>query len=116
MFVEQKKQRRNQVTAQLSFTLTQEEMLQLLSSNNSECDNSEAFRELLQKTLNQFIQWESTEKLVAEQYESGEERTDHRNGTRERQLTTRIGTITLTVPRHRNVPFHTITLGLDQIL
>ena len=89
--------------AQLNFTLTQEEMLQLLSSNNSE-----AFRELLQKTLNQFIQWESTEKLGVEQYERGEERTDHRNGTRERQLTTRIGTITLTVPRHRNVPFHTM--------
>ncbi|WP_080927236.1 IS256 family transposase, partial [Ligilactobacillus ruminis] len=40
--------------------------------------------------------------------ERSEERTDSRNGTRERELKTRIGKITLTVPRHRNVPFKTL--------
>ena len=51
---------------------------------------------------------ESTAQLKAEPYERSEERTDSRNGTRERDLKTRIGRITLTVPRHRNVPFKTL--------
>lgn len=90
--------------AQVNITLNQEEMLQLLSSNNS----SEAFKELLQKSLNQFLLAESSEQLGAEPYERTEERTDSRNGLRDRPLTTRIGTIVLSVPRHRNQPFHTM--------
>ena len=35
-------------------------------------------------------------------------RTDSRNGTKERTLTTRIGTLEVQVPRHRNVPFKTL--------
>ena len=89
--------------AQVNLTLNQEEILQLLQGTSSD-----AFRELLQSTLNQFILAESTEQLKAEPYERNDERTDHRNGSRERPLTTRIGTITLTVPRHRNEPFQTM--------
>lgn len=90
--------------AQVNITLNQDEMLQLLSSN---CV-SDTFRELLRAALNQFIQAESTEQLGAEPYERTEERTDSRNGSRERPLVTRIGTIVLSVPRHRNEPFHTM--------
>lgn len=90
--------------AQVNFTLNQEEILLLLSSNNS----SSAFRELLKNSLNQFLAAESTSQLGAEPYERSEERQDQRNGVRERPLTTRIGTIVLTVPRHRNQPFHTM--------
>ena len=89
--------------AQVNLTLSHEEILQLLQGTNSD-----AFRELLQATLNQFILAESTEQIKAEPYERSDERTDHRNGSREKPLTTRIGTITLTVPRHRNEPFQTM--------
>ena len=88
--------------AQVNITLNQEEILQLLSSGNS----SEAFKELLTKSLNQFLLAESSSQLGAEPYERTEERQDQRNGSRERPLTTRIGTIILSVPRHRKQPFH----------
>ena len=89
--------------AQLNITLNQEEILQLLST-----DHDQAFRELLKGSLNSILMAESTAQLKAEPYERSEERTDSRNGTRERDLKTRIGRITLTVPRHRNVPFKTL--------
>ena len=89
--------------AQLNITLNQEEILQLLSK-----DHDQAFRELLKSSLNSILMAESTAQLKAEPYERSEERTDSRNGTRERELKTRIGRITLTVPRHRNVPFKTL--------
>lgn len=90
--------------AQVNLTLNQEEILQLLSSGNS----SEAFRELLTKSLNQFLAAESAIQLGAGPYERSEERQDQRNGSRERPLATRIGTIILSVPRHRKQPFHTM--------
>ena len=89
--------------AQLNITLNQDEMLQLLSNNREE-----AFRQLLENSLNSVLKAESAEQLKADPYERSEERTDSRNGTRDRGLTTRIGHITLHVPRHRNVPFRTM--------
>ena len=86
--------------AQLNITLNQEEILSLLNDN---C--GEAFKKLLQESLNAVLKAESKEQLKADPYERSEERTDSRNGSRERLLTTRIGTITLTVPRHRKEPF-----------
>ena len=41
-------------------------------------------------------------------HERTEDRQDYRNGVRERILNTRIGSLTLEVPRHRNQPFHTM--------
>lgn len=51
---------------------------------------------------------ESAEQLKATPYEWSEERTDSRNGSRDRDLKTLIGRIMLQVPRHRNVPFWTL--------
>jgi len=51
---------------------------------------------------------ESEEQLGAKPYERTAGRTDSRNGSYTRELKTRIGTIELTVPRHRNVPFKTL--------
>lgn len=48
------------------------------------------------------------EQLKASPYERSAERTDSRNGSRDRDLNTRVGRITLQVPRHRNVPFKTL--------
>lgn len=89
--------------AQLNITLNQEEILQLMSD-----DRNGAFKELLAKSLNQLLQAESTEQLKAEPYERSDTRTDSRNGSYTRTLTTRLGTIELKVPRHRNVPFKTL--------
>ena len=86
--------------AQLNITLNQEEILHLLENNTGE-----GFRKLLQDSLNAVLKAESAVQLGAEPYERSEERTDSRNGTRVRGLTTRIGRITLQVPRHRNQPF-----------
>lgn len=90
--------------AQVNLTLSQEEILQLLLTKNT----STAFKQLLQSSLNQFLSLESTTQLGAKPYERTDERKDQRNGSRERPLTTRIGTIILTVPKHRNQPFHTM--------
>ena len=89
--------------AQINITLNQEEILDILSKNRDE-----AFKIIVQKILDQVMLAESNEILKAEPYERCEERTDFRNGFRDRELVTRIGKITLHVPRHRNVPFKTM--------
>ena len=88
--------------AQINITLNQDEILQLMAT-----DREGAFKKLLQESLNSFLQAESTEQLNADPYERTEGRTDSRNGFRERNLNTRIGTIVLKVPRHRNSSFET---------
>jgi len=87
---------------QLNFTLEKDFFIGLFSKGREE-----AFGELMECMLNQFLLAESAEKLGAAEYERSDERSDYRNGTRERSLVTRIGKITLAVPRHRNEPFHT---------
>ena len=89
--------------AQLNITLNQEEIQALLLD-----DRGEAFKQILQTSLNKILQAESAEQLKAAPYERSEERTDCRNGSRDRELNTRVGRITLHVPRHRNVPFKTL--------
>ena len=51
--------------AQVNITLSQEEILQLLLTKNA----SEAFRQLLQSSLNQFLSVESATQLGADPYE-----------------------------------------------
>ena len=89
--------------AQINITLNQEEMLQLLLE-----DRGEAFKSILQSSLNKILQVESAEQIKAAPYERSKDRTDSRNGTRERELNTRIGQIVLQVPRHRNGSFKTL--------
>lgn len=89
--------------AQVNLTLSQEEVLQVLTG-----DRNEALKFLLERILNEIMKAESEEQLGASMHERTEDRQDYRNGTRERALTTRIGTINLQVPRHRNEPFHTM--------
>lgn len=89
--------------AQVNITLNDEEVLQVLAGNRED-----ALKFLLEKIVNEIMKAESEEQLGASKHERTEDRTDYRNGFRERELTTRIGTITLQVPRHRNEPFHTM--------
>ena len=88
--------------AQVNITLNHEELVALLGG-----DREEAFKHLVEKILNEALLAESTAQLGAEKYERSDNRTDQRNGTREREITTKIGTIFLEVPRHRLSPFHT---------
>ena len=75
--------------------------------NFSKDGRNDAFSKLLETILNQVLLAQSTEQLGAGPYERTEDRTAYRNGFRERGLTTRVGTITLNVPRHRNGEFST---------
>ncbi|WKY43752.1 IS256 family transposase [Eubacteriaceae bacterium ES2] len=89
--------------AQLNITLDTE-LLHGLFTKDSRDD---AFSKLLEAILNQVLVAQSAEQLGAQPYERCEERTAYRNGFRERELTTRIGGVTLRVPRHRNGEFST---------
>lgn len=91
--------------AQTNATLDQDEIPRLLADSSGD-----AFRQVLAAALNAVMRAESDEQLGAGRYERGESRTDSRNGTRARRLTTRVGTIELEVPRHRNAPFETMVL------
>ncbi len=62
---------------------------------------------LLEPILNQILQAEMTEHLKAEPDEQTDDRRGYRNGSYGRQLTTRVGTIELEVPRDREGTFQT---------
>src|SRR5690554_6677906 len=89
--------------AQFNITLSGENLKDLFLSDGKD----EAFSRLLEEIFNQVLLAQSTEQLRAKPYERTDERTAYRNGTRERQLTTRVGKLTLKVPRHRNGQFST---------
>ncbi|WKY46588.1 IS256 family transposase [Eubacteriaceae bacterium ES3] len=89
--------------AQLNITLDTELLHGLFTKDSRD----EAFSKLLETILNQVLVAQSAEQLGAERYERCEDRTAYRNGFRDRELTTRIGGITLRIPRHRNGEFST---------
>lgn len=89
--------------AQLNITLDTELLKDLFTSTGKDT----AFTKLMETILNQVLQAQVTEQLQALPYERCEERQAYRNGTRDRTLHTRIGTLTLTVPRLRNGAFST---------
>ena len=62
---------------------------------------------LLEPILNQILQAEMTEHLKAEPGEQTNDRRGYRNGTYQRKLTTRVGTVELEVPRDREGTFQT---------
>lgn len=69
--------------------------------------NNEGFSALLEDVLNQILEAQMTDHLEAERYEHSEQRQGYRNGSRVRQLSTRIGTLTLRVPQTRDGSFST---------
>jgi transposase-like protein len=62
---------------------------------------------LLQTVMNEILQAEMTEHLRAEPGEQTAQRRGYRNGSYKRGLTTRVGTLTLEVPRDREGTFQT---------
>ncbi len=89
--------------AQFNITITEELLHGLFLSNGRD----EAFSKLMEEIFNQILLAQSTEQIGAQPYERTEERTAYRNGFRDREMTTRVGTLTLRVPRHRNGQFST---------
>ena len=89
--------------AQYQITVDQELLHRLFLGNNKDSGVSA----LLESVLNQVLQAQATEQLQAQPYERTDERKGYRNGTRPHPLTTRVGTITLHVPRFRNGQFST---------
>jgi putative transposase len=60
---------------------------------------------LVEQVLNQVLTLQVTQALKAQPHERNEERAGYRNGFREREIQTRIGTLTLRVPRTREGEF-----------
>lgn len=89
--------------AQFNITINEELLKGLFLTDGKD----KAFKQLLEQIFNQVLLAQSTEQLQALPYERSEYRTAYRNGNRERELTTRIGSLTLKVPRHRNGNFST---------
>jgi len=83
--------------AQYHVTIDSELLQHLFLSDAREA----GMAKLLQSILNQVLDAQATEQLQAKRYERTEERLGYRNGTYPHNLTTRVGTITLRVPRLR---------------
>ncbi|MDD9150929.1 IS256 family transposase, partial [Sporolactobacillus sp. CQH2019] len=96
--------------AQFQITLDEKILHQLLFSDTHEA----GIKALLEAILNQILQAQAGEQLGAGNYERTPERTDYRNGTYPRALKTRIGKLTLNIPRLRNGRFSTELFGRYQ--
>jgi transposase-like protein len=89
--------------AQYQITVDSQILHQLFLGNSKDSGVSA----LLETVLNQILQAQATEQLHAEPYERTSERQGYRNGTYPHRLTTRVGTLTLRVPRFRDGKFST---------
>jgi putative transposase len=68
---------------------------------------TEVVRATVEKTLNALLDAEADQLCGARKYERSEGRKDTRAGSYDRQLHTKAGEVTLTVPKLRNLPFET---------
>ncbi|WP_346222279.1 IS256 family transposase [Heyndrickxia faecalis] len=89
--------------AQLQITLDEQLLHQLFLGDSKES----GINALLEAILNQVLEAQASEQLKAEKYERNEARIDYRNGSYPRQLKTRVGKLSLYVPRLRNGHFST---------
>lgn len=87
--------------AQFNIIVDTELLKGLFSSNGKD----QAFASLMESILNQVLNAQAAEQAGAQPYERCDGRMAYRNGYRDRVLKTRIGTITLSVPRLRNGDF-----------
>ncbi len=67
----------------------------------------EGVRKLLESVLNQVLEAQVSEHLKAGPYERTDEREGYRNGYRDREMKTRVGTLELRIPRVRSGSFST---------
>lgn len=95
--------------AQINLTLD-EEIVKGLFLGGSEA----AMKELLEKVIDAILQKEVEAQIGAGSYERSEERQCYRNGYRERSLTTRVGALTIQIPKLREGTFTTELFGRYQ--
>lgn len=88
--------------ARLNITLNEETLKELMLG-----DRDQAITKLLEGVFNAVLKMEASEQVGAQAYERTEDRTTYRNGYRTRRLTTRVGSLTLHVPKFRNGTFST---------
>lgn len=86
----------------LNFTLDEAIVKELLLGNREE-----AMSKLLEEIFNAILSAQATEQIRAEPYERCEDRVTSRNGYRDRGLQTRVGSLTLKVPKLREGNFTT---------
>lgn len=86
--------------AEYDVKLKPEDLVDFLSEDG-------AMRKLLTSVLNQVLERQMTDHLGVERYEHHADRQGYRNGSRERKLFTRVGTLTLQVPQTRDGSFST---------
>ena len=84
--------------AQYQITVDDNNLQGLLTRN-------EGLAQLVEQVLQQVLHAQVAEQVGATPYERNEERQGYRNGYRERELLTRVGTLTLKVPRVRDGRF-----------
>ena len=87
--------------ANIDVTLNPDLLTNLLS------DSGEGMKKLVESVLNQVLEAQMVDHLGADRHERSSDRTGYRNGYRERQLTTRVGTLILRVPQTRDGNFST---------
>jgi transposase-like protein len=85
---------------QYQLTVDSEQLQQLFHGNSQ-------LAILVEQILNQILDAQVSEQLQAQPYERSDQRQGYRNGYRSRQLTTRVGTLTLRVPQVRAGEFST---------
>ncbi|MGD2156153.1 MAG: transposase [Anaerolineales bacterium] len=80
------------------------QQLQTIQETDAETD---WLQELVEWLVQELLELEFSEFLGAEPYERNEDRRGYRNGYRQRELFTRVGRLTLRVPRDREGKFST---------
>lgn len=70
-------------------------------------DDPDFLRFIVERVVQAVLEAEMTAHLHAEPCERSAERRGYRNGSKPRQLNTRVGTLTLQVPQDRDVAFST---------
>lgn len=70
-------------------------------------DRDAAIQKIMSSVLDEILKAEATEQIKAQAYERSKNRTNSRNGYRIRQLTTRVGSLELHVPKLRHGNFST---------
>jgi hypothetical protein len=80
--------------------------------NSAEAGN-DRLRDLVEWLYQEMLEMEFSEHVGAERYERTPDRQGYRNGYRDRQLHTRVGTLNLRVPRDRDGKFSTHAVRLS---
>ena len=97
--------------AQYKITVDSKVLHQLFLGNAQD----EGRQVLLESVLNQSLDAQASEQLGAERYERTDDVKDTVTGYYSRKMTTRVGGMTLYVPRLRNGKFSTDMLGVSSL-